>query len=95
MNKSELIDLIAREADVTKAAAGRVLEATLEGIVGAVAKGEAVTLTGFGSFAPSKRAARTGRNPKTGATLEIAESVVPKFSAGATFKKAVSEAYEQ
>ena len=90
MNKSELVLAIATEADLSQAAAKRVLEALTDTIVKAVAKGEDVTLIGFGSFKSSKRAARTGKNPKTGETLKIAATVVPKFSAGAMFKAAVA-----
>ncbi len=90
MNKSELIDLIAKETDLTKVASGNVLDAITGAIVKAVAKGDTVTLVGFGTFKSTKRAARTGRNPATGATLKIAASTSPKFSAGATFKAAVA-----
>ncbi len=90
MNKSELIDLIAKETDLTKVASGNALDAITGAIVKAVAKGDAVTLVGFGTFKSTKRAARTGRNPATGATIKIAASTSPKFSAGATFKAAVA-----
>ncbi len=91
MNKSELIDTIALEANITKAAAAQVLDAVTNTIVKSVAAGEVVSLIGFGSFKATKRAARTGHNPKTGAELTIAESVVPKFTPGATFKAAVAK----
>ena len=90
MNKSELVLAIATEADLSQAAAKRVLEALTDTIVKAVAKGEDVTLVGFGSFKSAKRAARTGKNPKTGEALKIAATVVPKFSAGVGFKAAVA-----
>ena len=90
MNKSELIEAVAKDADLTKADAERALNATIDSIVKAVAKGDTVTLVGFGTFKSVKRAARTGRNPATGAALKIAASTSPKFSAGATFKTAVS-----
>lgn len=90
MNKSELIDVIAKEADLTKVASGNALDAITAAIVKAVAKGDTVTLVGFGTFKSAKRAARTGRNPATGATIKIAASTSPKFSAGATFKAAVA-----
>ena len=90
MNKSELVEVVAKEAEISKAAAERVLSAMIGAVVKAVSKGDAVTLVGFGSFKPAKRAARTGKNPKTGATLKIAATTVPKFSAGATFKAAVA-----
>ncbi len=90
MNKSELIEAVAQEADITKAAAERALSAVLGAVVKAVSKGDSVALIGFGSFKPVKRAARTGKNPKTGAVLKIAATTVPKFTAGATFKAAVA-----
>ena len=91
MNKSELIDAIATQADISKAAAGRALDATVAAITEAVAKGDSVTLVGFGSFKASVRAARTGKNPKTGASIDIPATTVPKFSAGASFKAAVAK----
>ena len=90
MNKSELIDVAATEADISKAAAGKALDALLAAVVKAVAKGDTVTLVGFGTFKSSKRAARTGRNPQTGAELKIAATTVPRFTAGAGFKAAVA-----
>ena len=90
MNKSELIDAVAQESELSKAAAEKVLAATLAAVVKAVAKGDTVTLIGFGTFKSSKRAARTGRNPQTGKELKIAATTVPRFTAGATFKAAVS-----
>ena len=90
MNKSDLIDAIAKEADISKAAAGRALDAAIAAITTAVAKGDAVTLVGFGSFKSAKRAAREGKNPKTGEKIKILATTVPKFSAGASFKAAVA-----
>ena len=90
MNKSELIDVAASEADVSKAAAGKALDAILAAVVKAVSKGDTVTLVGFGTFKSSKRAARTGRNPQTGAEIKIAATTVPRFTAGAGFKAAVA-----
>ena len=90
MNKSELIEAIAKESELTKADAERALAATLAAIVKAVAKGDTVTLVGFGTFKSTKRAARTGRNPATGAAIKIAASTAPRFTAGATFKTAVA-----
>ncbi len=90
MNKSELIEVIAQEAEMSKAAAGRALDATLSAITTAVAKGNDVALIGFGSFKAVKRAAREGKNPATGDKIKIAATVVPKFSAGAAFKAAVA-----
>jgi DNA-binding protein HU-beta len=82
MNKSELINAIAASADISKAAAGRALDATTDAITGALKKGDTVTLIGFGTFKVSKRAARIGRNPRTGAELKIAARKAPAFSAG-------------
>ena len=90
MNKSELIEAAAKEADVSKAAAEKVLSAIVGTVVKTVSKGDSVTLVGFGTFKSSKRAARTGKNPKTGAAIKIAATTVPKFSAGASFKAAVA-----
>ena len=90
MNKSELVDIAAKEADISKAAADRTLSAILAAVVKTVSKGDSVTLVGFGTFKSSKRAARTGKNPKTGAALKIPATTVPKFSAGSSFKAAVS-----
>jgi len=90
MNKSELIDVAAAEADISKAAAGRALDAILDAVVKAVATGDSVTLVGFGAFKSAKRAARTGRNPQTGKEIKIAATTVPRFTAGAGFKAAVA-----
>jgi DNA-binding protein HU-beta len=90
MNKSELIEIAAKEADLSKAATEKALAAVLGAVVKAVASGDTVTLVGFGTFKSSKRAARIGRNPQTGKELKIAASTVPRFTAGATFKAAVA-----
>jgi DNA-binding protein HU-beta len=90
MNKSELVEAAAKDADLSKADAEKALNAVIASIVKAVAKGDTVTLVGFGTFKSVKRAARTGRNPATGAALKIAASTSPKFTAGATFKTAVA-----
>jgi DNA-binding protein HU-beta len=90
MNKSELVEVTAKEAGLSKAAAEKALSATMAAVVKAVSKGDSVTLVGFGSFKSAKRAARTGKNPKTGATIKIAATTVPRFSAGAGFKAAVA-----
>jgi len=90
MNKTELIEIVAKEADLSKVAAGKALEAFTAAIVKAVSKGVFATLIGFGTFKPSKRAARTGRNPQTGKELKIAATTVPRFTAGAGFKAAVA-----
>lgn len=90
MNKSELVEVAAKEAGITKAAADKALSAIIGAVVGAVSKGDSVTLVGFGTFKSAARAARTGKNPKTGATLKIPATTVPKFTAGASFKAAVA-----
>ena len=90
MNKSELIEIAAKEADISKAAAGKAVDALIEAVTNTVAKGDTVTLVGFGTFKPAKRAARTGKNPQTGAAIKIAATTVPKFSAGTGFKAAVA-----
>jgi DNA-binding protein HU-beta len=90
MNRSELIDVVAKEADLSKAATEKALAAVVGAVVKAVAGGDTVTLVGFGTFKSSKRAARTGRNPQTGKEINIAASTVPRFTAGATFKAAVA-----
>ena len=88
MNKSELIDAIAADAEITKAAAGRALDATMAAVTKELQKGGTVTLVGFGTFYVGERQARTGRNPKTGETIKIAASKSPKFRAGKSFKDA-------
>jgi DNA-binding protein HU-beta len=90
MNKAELIEIAAKEADISKASAGKVLDGIMAAVVKAVSKGDSVTLVGFGTFKSAKRAARTGKNPKTGAAIKIPATTVAKFSAGAGFKLAVA-----
>ncbi len=90
MNKSELIEALATKADLSKAAAGRALDVLTAEIVTAVAKGDSVTLVGFGTFKSAARAARDGKNPKTGESIKIKATTVPKFSAGANFKEMVA-----
>ena len=90
MNKSELIDQIAKSADISKAAAGRALDAALGAVKSSLKKGQMVTLVGFGSFYVGKRAARTGRNPRTGAAIKIKAAKVPKFRAGKALKDGVN-----
>ncbi len=90
MNKSELIDAIAESADLPKAAAGRALDATLEAITGSLKGGDSVVLVGFGTFSVKDRAARTGRNPQTGAEIQIAAAKVPSFKAGKALKDSVN-----
>jgi DNA-binding protein HU-beta len=90
MNKSELIDQIAKSADISKAAAGRALDATIGAVKTSLKKGGMVTLVGFGTFYVGKRAARSGRNPRTGASIKIKAAKVPKFRAGKALKDAVN-----
>ena len=90
MNKSELIDAIAASADIPKAAAGRALDAVVDSITGALKNGDSVALVGFGTFGVKDRAARTGRNPQTGAEIQIAAARVPGFKAGKALKDAVN-----
>jgi DNA-binding protein HU-beta len=90
VNKSELIDAIAKSADISKVSAGDALDGTLSAIRIALKKGQSVTLVGFGTFKVAKRAARTGRNPRTGAAIKIKAAKVPKFSAGKALKDAVN-----
>ncbi len=86
MNKTELIEHIAKQADVSKAAASRALEAIIGGVKTTLKKNGSVTIAGFGTFAVAKRAARTGRNPRTGASIKIKSAKVPKFRPGKALK---------
>ena len=90
MNKSELIDAVASAADLTKADAGRAIDATVAAITDALSSGDSLSLIGFGTFSVSERAARTGRNPRTGETINIAAAKLPKFKAGKALKDAVN-----
>jgi len=90
MNKSELIDTVAASAGLTKADAGRAIDATIAAITAALKKNDSVTLIGFGTFKVTQRAARTGRNPRTGTELKIAARKAPAFSAGKALKVAVN-----
>ncbi|MFO1265832.1 MAG: HU family DNA-binding protein [Rubrivivax sp.] len=89
MNKSELIEHIATQADLSKAAAGRALDALTGAVRTTLKKGSSVTITGFGTFAVTKRAARTGRNPRTGAAIKIKAAKVPKFKPGKALRDAL------
>lgn len=91
MNKTELTEAIAGKIDVSKAAAGRALDAVLDTIVETVAKGNSVAILGFGTFESRKRAARVGQNPRTGEKLKIAAATVPAFKAGKGFKDSVNQ----
>ena len=90
MKKVELVEAVAETAGLTKADATRAIDATLDAIKGALAKGDKVPLVGFGTFATSKRAAREGRNPRTGETVKIAARTAVTFKAGSALKDAVN-----
>lgn len=90
MNKSELTDAIADEADISKASAVRALDAALNAIQGSLQNGEPVALVGFGTFSVRERAARTGRNPRTGEEIEIAAAKLPAFKPGKALKDALN-----
>ena len=90
MNKSELIDHIAKQADISRAAATRALEAMIGGVKATLKKNNSVSLVGFGTFSVSKRAARTGRNPRTGAAIKIKSAKVPKFRPGKALRDALN-----
>ena len=89
MTKADLIEKMASDADISKAATGKALDSFVEAVTKTVKKGNKVALVGFGTFSVSKRKARIGRNPQTGATIKISARKVPKFSAGKAFKDAV------
>jgi DNA-binding protein HU-beta len=89
MNKSDLIEHIAKQADISKAAATRALDAIVGGVKATLKKSGSVTIVGFGTFAVTKRAARTGRNPRTGAAIKIKAAKVPKFKPGKALKDAL------
>ena len=91
MNKTELIDAIAEEAGLSKADAKKALEAFLASIEKTLKKGDKISLVGFGSWSVYEKPAREGRNPRTGETMKIAESVVPKFKPGKALKDAVNK----
>ena len=90
MNKSELIDAIADDADISKADAGRALDAMMDAVTKALKKDDSVSLVGFGTFSVKHRAARTGRNPRTGESIKIKASNIPSFKAGKGLKDAVN-----
>lgn len=90
MNKSELIDAVAAGADISKAAAGRALDAMIEAVTNALKNGDQVNLVGFGTFVVRERAARSGRNPRTGETITIKAAKNPSFKAGKALKDAVN-----
>jgi DNA-binding protein HU-beta len=90
MNKAELIEAVANAADLSKADAGRAVDAVVEAVTKALKKGQQVAVVGFGTFSVKARAARSGRNPRTGETIHIAASKVPGFKAGKALKDAVN-----
>ena len=90
MNKAELIDAVAAAVDLSKADAGRAVDAVVDEVTSALKRGEQVSLVGFGTFSVKHRAARSGRNPRTGETIQIAASNVPGFKAGKALKDAVN-----
>ena len=90
MNKSELIDSISNSADVSKASAGRVLDALCDAVAASLKNSEPVAIAGFGTFSVRDRAARTGRNPRTGEAIQIAASRVPAFKAGKALRDTVN-----
>ncbi len=90
MNKSELIDAVAEAADLSKASAARALDAVVDSITGALKEGDQVVLVGFGTFSVKDRAARAGRNPQTGETIQIKASRAPGFKAGKALKDALN-----
>lgn len=91
MNKADLIEAIATDCDITKVAAQRALDSVIDNVVNGVTKGDTVQLIGFGSFSSGKRAARTGRNPRTGEAIKIAAARTIKFTAGKAFKDALNK----
>ncbi len=91
MNKQELIDFVAKQADLPKTKAQAAIEAIFDGIKGTLKKGGEVRLVGFGTFSVAQRAATTGRNPRTGKPLDIPASKQPKFKAGKELKDAVNK----
>jgi len=90
VNKSELIDIVAERLNLSKKAAGDVVEAVIDEITSSVSSGEKVSISGFGVFEKTVRPARTARNPATGASIKVPESSVPKFRAGSDFKAIVN-----
>ena len=90
MNKSELIDAVAAAADISKAKAAQAVDGVTAAVTGALSKGDQVTLVGFGTFSVRERAARTGRNPRTGEEIKIAAAKIPAFKAGKALKDAVN-----
>ena len=90
MNKSELIEAVAQNADLSKASAARAVDAMVDAVTNALKESDSVSLVGFGTFSVRERAARSGRNPRTGATINIPATKVPSFKAGKALKDAVN-----
>jgi DNA-binding protein HU-beta len=90
MNKAELIEAMAESADISKAAAGRALDGMVDAITKAMKEGDTLSLVGFGTFSVKERAAREGRNPQTGETIQIKASRIPSFKAGKALKDAIN-----
>ncbi|UXI00482.1 nucleoid-associated protein HU-beta [Photobacterium sp. TY1-4] len=90
MNKTQLVDKIAENADISKASAGRALDAFIDAVSDSLKAGEQVALVGFGTFSVRERAARTGRNPQTGEEIQISAAKVPGFKAGKALKDSVN-----
>lgn len=91
MNKTELVEAIAKSADITKAQAGKAVDAFIDSVTATLVKGDKVTLIGFGTFETRERSARTGRNPQTGKSIKIEASTTPAFKAGKKLKDAVNK----
>lgn len=91
MSKADIVDKIAKDAGISKAASEKAVNAFIEAVTNSLKKGQTVTLIGFGTFSVGKRAARTGRNPKTGATIKIKAKKVARFRPGAALKNAVNK----
>jgi DNA-binding protein HU-beta len=89
MTKADLVDKMAKDADISKAAAGKALDSLIDAVTRTLKKGDKLALVGFGTFSVGKRKARTGRNPQTGATIKIPARKVPRFSAGKTLKDSI------
>ena len=90
MNKAQLVEIIAKHVDISKVKAGVAVDSFISAVTGALKSGDSVTLIGFGSFTTAKRAARVGRNPKTGKEIKIPATTTPKFRAGKALKEAVA-----
>ncbi|MEA1938547.1 MAG: HU family DNA-binding protein [Pseudomonadota bacterium] len=90
MNKQDLVSAVADKAEITKAAAGKAVDAVFDSIIDSLKAGDAVQLVGFGKFEAVQRAASKGRNPRTGEEIDIPASIVPKFKAGKALKEAVN-----